>query len=124
MRYDAGQPTEATHVKDRLYSVPSFRGNNTDYMVDLQAMTCTCPHFTERLAGTGETCKHLKNVLKQEIEGAMVEKARLCSDGNLERLLSQYQDKGRLDICGAIRLVQEERVRHQQMDSALKEMFR
>jgi predicted nucleic acid-binding Zn finger protein len=28
--------------------------------VDLEAGTCDCPHYRERLAGTGQACKHIK----------------------------------------------------------------
>lgn len=31
---------------------------------------CTCPHFVERLQGTGETCKHIDTILS-ELEGGV-----------------------------------------------------
>jgi hypothetical protein len=40
-------------------TVPSEKDPGVTYEVDLDAQTCTCPHFQARLKGTGKLCKHL-----------------------------------------------------------------
>ena len=40
-------------------TVPSEKDPTVTYQVDLDAQTCTCPHFQTRLRGTGKLCKHL-----------------------------------------------------------------
>lgn len=37
--------------------------SNKEYEVNTMELTCTCPHYTYRLIGTGEICKHIKQVL-------------------------------------------------------------
>jgi len=51
-----------TQLKDGSFIVESMSGAERAYRVDPQAITCTCPHFVRRLAGTGQLCKHLKAV--------------------------------------------------------------
>lgn len=65
MAYDKGIATKATRIGPGRYSIDSFRGEEKAYEVNLQTATCTCPHFTQRLAGTREECKHLTAVRAQ-----------------------------------------------------------
>lgn len=34
-----------------------------EYIVDTMMLSCTCPHYKYRLMGTGELCKHIREVL-------------------------------------------------------------
>ena len=34
-----------------------------EYTVDTMELSCTCPHYLYRLMGTGDYCKHVKEVL-------------------------------------------------------------
>jgi hypothetical protein len=59
MSYNPGTPTTPRALGGDLYAVDSFRGEGKSYTVNLRAMTCDCPHYTARLAGTDGQCKHL-----------------------------------------------------------------
>jgi len=107
--YDKGTPRPAVRLPDGTWSIDSFRGETSAYRVDLAAGTCTCPHFTGRLAGTGQECKHLQSVRQQSHFLALLEKARLLTDAQIAALLPRYTERGRADVAGALRIARAER---------------
>ena len=50
-----------------IIQVPSSKGDTT-YEVDPEAKTCTCPDFTGRRAGTGQFCKHIRQVAPAKLK--------------------------------------------------------
>jgi predicted nucleic acid-binding Zn finger protein len=100
--YNPGKPTVAVKDGDTLL-MRSFRGEKAAYRVDVQSGTCSCPHFENRLVGTGQKCKHLVAAEQQQTFAAYVEKAKQVPDSDLPRLLKKYENLGKLDIALAIR---------------------
>jgi len=85
------------------WSVDSFRGETASYVVNLEGQgTCSCPHYTGRLAGTGMDCKHLKAARIAEWNRA-TERAALVSDNALPVLLEKYEQAGNFTIALALR---------------------
>lgn len=113
--YNPGTPTTPRAFGGGIYAVDSFRGEGTSYTVNLRAMTCDCPHYQTRLAGTDQQCKHMVAALDYaaavdgvaaataETFNRLIEKARTATTEALESLLPVYEQRGRLDIALAIR---------------------
>lgn len=56
----------ATNQKVTTWKVQSQSNGDEHYYVSLWqsgAITCTCPHYIHRLAGTAGTCKHIDDAL-------------------------------------------------------------
>ena len=107
--YDKGKPTPAQFdPATGTWLQKSWRGKGAAYRIDLQAHTCTCLQFTERLQGQAP-CKHVLDVSRQAAWVAQVDAARRLTDAQLVVLLQRYQEKDRQDVCGAIRVVRHER---------------
>lgn len=68
------------------YRIPSFSNDTSKYWVteDGGVWTCTCPHFVERLAGTGEQCKHIKSIREES-------KVSLSLTASMENLITYLQ---------------------------------
>jgi predicted nucleic acid-binding Zn finger protein len=101
--YDPGNPTVPVRLADGRYAIDSFRGEQKSYIVSLEGQgSCSCPHWTGRLAGTGLDCKHLKQARLAEWTRA-TERAKLVSDHALPILLEKYEAKGDLVAALALR---------------------
>ena len=106
--YDPGTPLFAVKNADGTFTVPSGRNDTDSYTVNLEEASCTCPHYTNRLAGTGECCKHLKQVRTERWQ-RLVEKATALPTEQLPTLLARHEEKGNLDVALAIRCAMAER---------------
>ena len=115
--YNPGRATVATKNADGTWSVPSFRGEERVYIVNLELRSCSCPHHQNRQA----VCKHILTAAEQSTYIEYLEKARRCEDGQLEKLLARYLDDPM--ISGAIRMVRAERKQRAQEDAALRAIF-
>jgi hypothetical protein len=125
--YDPGTPTVARHIRDGIYAIDSFKGENTTYLIDLNRLTCTCGHYQERLAGTNGLCKHQKQLLLQETTVDILEKARQYATADLDKALERYRALDRPEVCNAILLVRQERLQttaKKMSETELKELFR
>jgi uncharacterized Zn finger protein len=100
--YDPGTATRPVKVADGLYSIDSFRGEETSYLVDLRSGSCTCPHYQKRIAGTSGACKHVKAARAARFL-SLTEKARTVPTEILPALLAKHEQEGRLDVALAIR---------------------
>src|SRR3989442_15477996 len=110
--YNPGKPTLARPLGDNRFAMDSFRGESKSYTVTLgSAPTCTCPHFAKRLAGTGQTCKHIDDTRRQARFLKLLETAKGLTDADLARLLARYTELGNAEVTGALRC---ERHRRQQ----------
>jgi predicted nucleic acid-binding Zn finger protein len=120
--YNPGTPTRPVKIAPARYSVDSFRGEEKSYEANLRTGSCTCPHFTGRLAGTGEECKHLKAARAQEWE-EIVAKAGRVPSAELPALLAKYEAAGRFDIALAIRAEILDREQAGTREADLKRLF-
>lgn len=111
MQYNPGTATLAVPMGDGRWSVDSFRQMSESYVVDLQAGTCSCPHYVKRLAGTAGECKHLQSVRRQARFARLLEIAQGLTDTDLTRLLQKYTELGDVETAGALRC---ERARRRQ----------
>jgi SWIM zinc finger len=122
--YDKGRPKPCRPLGENRYAVDSWRGEDAAYEVTLGAHpSCTCPHFTGRLAGTGEVCKHIIDVRRQQRWLAVAERARKLTDAELLTWLKIHQTGDDLIVCGAIRYVRHERQAAARKDAELKAVF-
>jgi hypothetical protein len=99
----------------------SFRGEATTYIIDLEACSCTCPHWEGRLRdlpGLAE-CKHIAEVRRQAAWVEAEEKARGLSDADLTRLLTKHREDPL--ISGVLRVEREKR--RERLDTDLKALF-
>jgi len=101
--YDPGTVQGMTQIDASVWHVDSFRGEVAAYVVNTATGVCSCPHFTKRLAGTGQACKHMVAVAQAETFNRLMEKAKAATTEALESLLPIYEQRGRLDIALAIR---------------------
>jgi hypothetical protein len=125
MSYDAGTPTRPVKIAPGIYSVDSFRSEEASYRVDLNAGSCTCPHWTGRLAGSGQDCKHLK-AARAERFTAITEKAKALPTERLEELKDKYfgQDKAVwLAIDGELFDRAQAEMKQSLRDTQLKQLF-
>lgn len=109
--YDKGKATAVTPIGQERYTVESFRGEERSYLVDLQANSCSCPHYQRRLAGTKEDCKHLLETKRQARWLKLLMIAKGLSDADLTRFLQRYTELGDAEVAGALRVEREERRR-------------
>ena len=101
--YDPGTPTVTVRLADGSYAIDSFRGEEKSYTISLKGQgSCSCPHWTGRLAGSGLDCKHLKTARIAEWTRA-TDRAALVSDIALPVLLEKYEAAGNLTIALALR---------------------
>jgi predicted nucleic acid-binding Zn finger protein len=122
-KYDAGQANGVRRLSDGRWAVDSFRGGEECYVVDLQAETCTCPHYTARLAGSGGKCKHLLAVREQSRFEVRLKLARKLTDSRLEDLLSEARARGDERLAGAICFEQNQRRLAAREDAMLRALF-
>jgi predicted nucleic acid-binding Zn finger protein len=122
MAYDKGTPTRPVKIAPGIYSIDSFRNETESYRVDLNNGTCTCKHFTGRLVGTGEVCKHVVACRAARFEG-LIEKAKALPSAELEALLPKYEGQGQLDIAVAIRAEIQARQQAAVKDADLRRIF-
>jgi hypothetical protein len=101
--YNPGVPTQPVRIGAGLYAVDSFRGDQASYRVNLQApaATCSCPHFTGRLAGTGLECKHIA-AAKAERTRSVWALAANVPTAHLDSLLAKYKTEQRWDVVRAL----------------------
>lgn len=104
MSYNPGTPQGLTQTSPTTWAVDSFRGEGA-YQVTITetGCSCSCPHYTKRLAGTDAQCKHIVQVIEATRFNRLIEKAQTATTEQLETLLPAYEAKGRLDIALAIR---------------------
>ena len=107
--YDPGKATVVTPIGDGKYTMDSFRSEKRSYLIDLPANSCTCPHWQCRLAETGQDCKHLAEVKRQQPYLKAAERAASLTDEALARCLQRYGNHP--VIGGALRVEREERRR-------------
>ena len=107
--WNPGTPKPIRQNADGTYTVPSHRGLDNEYLVNLDAGTCNCPHYSARLAGTGQDCKHLVACKAQKPFIEAARRARELTDEALESYLKKYANHA--VIGGALR---SERARRQQ----------
>lgn len=123
--YDPGTcPSTPVKVGPGLYSVPSFRSEETDYMVTLTGRnaSCTCPHWEKRIKGTSGACKHIVAARKARFE-AITKKAKTLPDAQLPQLLARYEAAGNTEIAIALRGELFDRTAAAARDAELKAMF-
>lgn len=103
--YDKGQPTAAKKIGPDTYAVDSFSGAHRAYVVTLagEHSTCDCPHFQQRLKGTGAVCKHVEACRQQARWLKLFEKAKTLSDWDLDRLIGKYARRGDCVVSGVLR---------------------
>lgn len=118
MSYDPGKVRAIIHVRDRIYKVESFRGEDVDYEVDLDQMTCTCKQYQKVLAGTSGKCKHIVEVEQRDPNFQLIQKARMLRDVDLEKCLQKYHA-----IYQALAIVHREREIASNRDANLKSLF-
>lgn len=90
MAYDKGQAAGVSKIAPHTYSVNSWKNEEQCYTVRLDNSTCTCPHFTQRLAGSGIDCKHL-TLARAERYRELTETARQLPVEQLETLVVKHQ---------------------------------
>ena len=114
--------TAARKIGENLFAIQSFNGDN-EYIVSLAGAkaTCSCPHYTMRLAGTDKCCKHITTVEAQVPMIEAMEKAASCTDTQIERLLPKYANEP--VVGGALRLVRAERRAAAENEAKLKNVF-
>jgi hypothetical protein len=108
-QYNPGTPLFAVKNPDGTFTVPSWRNDTDSYTVNLEAGTCDCPHYRERLAGTGQDCKHLKQVRAERWE-RLIAKANTLPAEQLPVLLAKHEENGNLEIALAIRCAMADRI--------------
>lgn len=114
-----------TKIAAGIYSIDSFSQEATSYRVDLNAGTCTCPHFTKRLAGTNTDCKHLV-ACRAERFAQISETAKTLPTEKLEALKDKYlgQDKAIwLAIDGELYDRDQAAMKQSLRDTQLKTIF-
>lgn len=122
--YHPGRPTAVTKRPDGTFSVDSFRGEGSSYVVHLTGRpTCSCPHFQHRLAESGGECKHIASAKEQERWIDAAERARKLSDDHLNHWLRVHQANDNLIVAGAIRFVRAERKAAALRDAELRAVF-
>ena len=106
--------TAARKIAPNTFAIDSFNGAGS-YTVDLAGAkaTCSCPHYTKRLAGTDKCCKHIEAVEAQLPMIEAMEKAAGCTDEQIERLLPKYGNDP--IIGGALRVARAERKAEQNL---------
>lgn len=126
MSYNPGQPTGITKIAPNVYAVESFREEMKTYQVDLLANSCSCPHFTKRLAGQPDaTCKHITSARAERFR-ELTEKARSLPTERLEELRDKYlgQDKAIwLAIDGELYDRDQAAMKQSLRDANLKQIF-
>ncbi len=89
--YDKGIPTEVRLNADGSYAVPSHRGLDNEYTVWLdESPRCSCIHYTARLAGTGQECKHIASVRDALKRQQAADRARELTDEALVSYRERY----------------------------------
>jgi len=81
-----------TKIAPGIYSIDSFNDETVSYRVDLNSGTCSCPHYTKRLAGTSGQCKHQKAAAAHRFQ-QIEETAKSLSTERLEELKDKYFGK-------------------------------
>jgi hypothetical protein len=125
MAYDKGTPTRPVKLAAGIYSVDSFRNETESYRVDLNVGSCSCPHWTGRLAGSGQDCKHLR-ACRAERFAAISETASTLPTERLEELKDKYfgQDKAIwLAIDGELHDRAQAAMKQSLRDTQLKQLF-
>lgn len=128
--YDPGTPTTPRQVDATTWAIDSFK-TDTAYLVKIEptGCSCSCPHYTARLAGTDAQCKHIVTILahiqahKPTELGAAAARARKLSDEKLKFWLQQHAEQGNLVIAGACRLEAARRQVEANRDAALKALW-
>lgn len=109
-----------------IVEVASMTDARATYMVNLEKRTCTCPHYTHRLIGTGRVCKHVeaaeRSLRAQEFEARLFI-AKGEPTVNLERLLAKHEEKRNLEVAFAIRCELHDRAEAARRDAELKAVF-
>src|SRR5215831_2456333 len=76
-----------TALPRNLYEIDSESRDRT-YIVE-PGKSCTCPHFTHRLIGTGQSCKHMRAVeayrAEQTTLGRMADRAAALTEPELKQ---------------------------------------
>jgi predicted nucleic acid-binding Zn finger protein len=99
--YDPGTATQPVRIGPGLYSIDSFRGEATSYRVDLNAGTCSCPHYAKRIAGTNGECKHIV-AARTERSNRVWNLAADVPTAELDGLLTKYKALKRWDVVRAL----------------------
>ncbi|MBU0628727.1 MAG: hypothetical protein KKC75_06040 [Nanoarchaeota archaeon] len=86
---------------DGTYKVDSESSKGKFYTVDLNRMTCTCPHFRTRLQRIHGMCKHMEAV-KDKFEGRDSE--------SYENIIAYVKSKWEVDSIELIKKFSEEAV--------------
>lgn len=104
--------------------VDSHTTEGTTYEVKLTATggSCSCPHYTKRLAGTQGICKHIKQA-RQERAVRLIQKAMALATHELEALLPRYEQQGRLELAVVIRGELADREAFAAQEAELKALF-
>lgn len=111
-----------TPLGENVFAVDRFSGAGRSYRVDLQAKSCTCPHYTRRLAGTpGAECKHLQQVRKEQAWLIARSKAQRVPDAQMDALMERYAND--MTIWSALWSEQQARAAAAVRDAELRELF-
>jgi hypothetical protein len=112
----------ARQLPNGLWEVESKSDPDRNHVVDLQTPSCTCEHWTWRLAGTGKDCRHLAAARERAKARATFSTAARVPDALLEPLLAKHGDDPA--IATALLYERERRKRREEANARMIEIWR